>query len=139
MEREEKVKVQKSRKRIKIAILFVVTILLVSILGFLVRTYRRYDLSFFQQEKIVAPIAEKIPEQKLAEELKKVDFRVISLSIIGEKVIEASISGGTKIIFKTEEIEKQISSLQLILPRFKIEGRIPKKIDLRFEKPIVIF
>lgn len=139
MEREEKVKVQKSRKRIKIAILFVLVILFVSTLGFLVRTHRQYGLIFFQQEKITTPLVGKIPEQELAEELKKADFRVISLSIIGEKVIEASISGGIKIIFKTEEIEKQISSLQLILPRFKIEGRIPKKIDLRFEKPIIIF
>ena len=76
---------------------------------------------------------------ELEKEFKRADIRVVSLSIIGRKEIEASISGGTKVFLRTEKIAQQVSSLQAILTRFKIEGRIPKKIDLRFEKPTVVF
>lgn len=34
---------------------------------------------------------------------------------------------------------EQLDSLQLILSRSKIEGKLPKKIDLRFEKPVVVY
>ena len=34
---------------------------------------------------------------------------------------------------------EQLDSLQLILSRSKIEGKLPKGVDLRFEKPVVIF
>ena len=116
-----------------------VVLLLFLSLGFLLRFYRQSGYLLFQQEQIIKPTAGKSSQNELAEELKKADIRIISLSIISEKGIEASISGGTKVLFRTEEVVQQVSSLQAILARFKIEGRIPKKIDLRFEKPIVVF
>lgn len=138
--REEKIKIKKSQKRVKTAFFLLVVLLIISTFGFLVRIYRQVEFPPFGEEKILKPISGGgSAENELAQEFKKADLRIISVSITGEKEIEASISGGTKVIFKTEEIGQQVSSLQLMLTRFKIEGRIPKKIDLRFEKPIVVF
>lgn len=139
LDREEKIKLQKSKKRIKIAIILTLLLLTIPAVGFLVRIYRQNDFLLFQNEKTLEPMVGKSPEKELAEELKRADIRVISLSITGEKELEASISGGTKVLLKTEKIAQQVSSLQLMLARFKIEGRIPKKIDLRFEKPTAVF
>ncbi|HUW21977.1 MAG TPA: hypothetical protein VMW41_04945 [Candidatus Bathyarchaeia archaeon] len=40
-------------------------------------------------------------------------------------------------IFSFNNTDFQVDSLQLILSRAKIEGKVPQLIDLRFEKPIV--
>lgn len=137
--REEKIKLKKGRKRVRIAIFFLAILLIISTLGYLIKSFRQNDFFLFQSEKILKPMTGISSERELVDEFSKTDVRVISLSIIGEKELEASISGGTKILLKTEKIAQQVSSLQLMLSRFKIEGRIPKKIDLRFEKPIVVF
>lgn len=137
--REEKIKLKKGRKRVRIAIFFLAILLIISTFGYLIKTWRQNDFFLFQSEKILKPMTGISSERELVEEFSKTDVRVISLSIIGEKELEASISGGTKVLLKTEKIAQQVSSLQVMLSRFKIEGRIPKKIDLRFEKPIVVF
>ena len=139
MHREEKIKIKKSKKRVRTAFLFLTLLTALTVLGFCVRLYQKNGASFFQREKIIRPITVKSPEQELAEEFERADLKIISLNLKGEEKLEASISGGIKVIFKTEKIKEQVSSLQAILTRFKIEGRIPKKIDLRFEKPIVVF
>ena len=139
MKREEKIKFKKSAKRVKAAIVFLLMLFIISASGFLIRVYRQSDFTIFGDQKILRPILGDSAELELAKEFKRADIRVVSLSIIGRKEIEASISGGTKVFLRTEKIAQQVSSLQAILTRFKIEGRIPKKIDLRFEKPTVVF
>lgn len=139
VKRAEKIEREKSRKRTKIAIGFLLILLMISSIGFLIRSYRLNNFNFFRKEEILKPTLGKSTERELMEDFQKSDIRVISLSIISEKDLEASISGGTKVLLNTETIAQQVSSLQLMLTRFKIEGRIPKKIDLRFDKPIVVF
>lgn len=137
--RKEKIRIKKSHKRLKIALYFLILILFITSLGFLVRNSYQKTFTLFESEKILKPITRQAPETELAKELKKSNLGVISLSINGGRDIEASLSGGAQVIFKTSDIAQQVSSLQAMLTRFKIEGRIPKKIDLRFEKPIVVF
>lgn len=55
---------------------------------------------------------------------------VITL-VLDEKII-ATLSA-------RKDYSEQLDSLQLILSRSKIEGKLPKKIDLRFGKPVVIY
>ncbi|HUV46764.1 MAG TPA: FtsQ-type POTRA domain-containing protein [Candidatus Bathyarchaeia archaeon] len=38
-----------------------------------------------------------------------------------------------------KEITSQVDSLQFVLRQSKIEGKLPKKIDLRFSKPVAIY
>jgi len=57
-----------------------------------------------------------------------------------EKNIAGIISSGWEALISTEkEIVFQVDSLQLILGRAKIEGRLPKLVDLRFNKPVVSY
>lgn len=43
----------------------------------------------------------------------------------------------TEVFLPTEKLAQQIASLQMIINRAKIEGKLPVKIDLRFKKPVV--
>ncbi len=43
------------------------------------------------------------------------------------------------IVTKKKDIGEQISSLQVILPRLTMEGRDFRKLDLRFDKPVVTY
>lgn len=45
----------------------------------------------------------------------------------------------TEVFLPTEELPSKIASLQMIISRAKIEGNLPKKIDLRFKKPVITF
>lgn len=47
--------------------------------------------------------------------------------------------GTTAVISAHKNIKFQVTSLQLILSRSRIEGRNPVKIDFRFEKPVISF
>jgi hypothetical protein len=49
-------------------------------------------------------------------------------------------TGETKVIFSSQKSVKfQVASLQLILSRSRIEGKIPIKVDFRFDKPILSY
>lgn len=57
-----------------------------------------------------------------------------------EEETQMQLGGGTLILFPpTNEINAKLNALQTILDRFRIEGKRPAKIDLRFEKPVVSF
>lgn len=136
---KEKIETKKSKRRLKVALFFLVFLIFIALSGFLVRSFKQDIFYLFRKEKIIAPISGKTPIEELSLELKKAEIQVISFSLLNEREFEASLSGGTKVFLKSEEITRQITSLQVMLSRFKIEGRRPQKIDLRFEKPIVVF
>lgn len=48
-------------------------------------------------------------------------------------------SGAEVIIDQDKNIEEQLSSLQLILKQLKIEGKTLKRLDFRYQKPIITF
>ncbi len=64
--------------------------------------------------------------------------KVVSVSKIDQE-LEIKLAEGTLIFFPWEDSEEKLASLQLLLTRFRIEGRQPVKIDLRFDKPVVTF
>lgn len=43
------------------------------------------------------------------------------------------------LVTKKKDIDSQISSLQVILPRLTMEGRAFRRLDMRFEKPVVVY
>lgn len=54
--------------------------------------------------------------------------------------IEVRLEGDELTIFSTfKELKIQINSLQLILTRAKIEGKKISRLDLRFDKPVVVY
>lgn len=39
----------------------------------------------------------------------------------------------------SSDLKYSVASLQFIISRSKIEGKVPKSIDLRFDKPVVVY
>lgn len=65
-------------------------------------------------------------------------FKPKSAKIISPYSLEVWLNEGFLVVFSLKkEGENQVGSLQTIFSRSKIEGRVIKKIDLRFDKPVV--
>lgn len=77
---------------------------------------------------------------KIAAVLKLLDSlgeRVSFGKVINEALL---IKGNEKIVFSLDNIKnRQVASLQLILGKAKIDGRPIEMIDLRFDKPVVVY
>ncbi len=46
---------------------------------------------------------------------------------------------GEVVMDPSKDVDRQLSSLQLILKQLKIEGKALKRLDFRYEKPIITF
>lgn len=96
--------------------------------------------AFFLKKEVVRPVPNESWQEQFVNKLLENGIELVERPIFNGEKIEASVSGGTKIIFGPDKDESvQISSLQLLLTRFRIEGRKPTIIDLRFDKPVVRF
>ena len=66
------------------------------------------------------------------------DPRVRSIKYVGQKGIEVQAEEALKILFSREKnLEAQIRSLQMIVKKYRIEGKDLKQVDLRYSQPIV--
>jgi len=94
---------------------------------------------FFEGQKMVRPLSSPSEEERLGSLLQTAGFEVYSVNPLGNS-IEVSMAGNLNVIFsKEKDYTGQIASLQFILERSKIEGKIPSKIDLRFSKPVLTY
>lgn len=68
-------------------------------------------------------------------------FEPKSVRIITPRQIETELAAnGPLVIFSSQkELDFQLDSLQLIFSRAKIEGKDLKRLDLRFDKPVVVY
>ncbi len=74
---------------------------------------------------------------EISDKLKKISLSINLIKISDEKLL---ISSEPKIILAlNKDILKQLASLQLILQKAKIDSRPIELIDLRFDKPVVIY
>ena len=70
---------------------------------------------------------------------KNAGSEITKLTCVEEaKTIQLSLPDTTVLISPDSEPEETISSLQLLLKQFRIEGNRPETIDMRFEKPVLI-
>lgn len=65
--------------------------------------------------------------------------KIQSVKVEGKESVLQLAENRVVLLFLDGETESKIKALQVILNRFKIEGKSFKKIDLRFEKPVVEF
>ncbi len=76
----------------------------------------------------------------LLEKIKFYLFTPQETKILSSRNIEVKLDKGLLVIFSSQkEMDFQLDSLQFIFSRAKIEGRKIKKIDLRFDKPVVVY
>ena len=73
----------------------------------------------------------------IMKKLSEMSFIEVSFKIEGNKFL---VDGRPRIVFSlTKDINYQFASLQLILQKAKIESKSMELIDLRFDKPIVVY
>ncbi|MCL5438461.1 MAG: hypothetical protein M1268_00545 [Patescibacteria group bacterium] len=68
----------------------------------------------------------------------KIEFSNIAVSTGSSYLVEFK-DGSKAIISQNKPFASQVSSLQLILSRFTIEGKKLSMIDFRFDNPLIVF
>lgn len=74
------------------------------------------------------------------DKLRQINLVPLTIDIKGQDMLVFNLNGDKKIVFSNKK-EKELQNYQLefIIRQFKIEGKEFKKIDLRFEKPVISF
>lgn len=128
----KKEKKNASKKRLGILLIFA---------GLLALNFTLIYAAFFQKpEPIISPLSRNqasstgIIENKLKEY--KIEYNLLSTQKDLNYLVKLK-SGGEVVIDPGKNIDQQLSSLQLILSQLKIEGKTLKRLDFRFEKPII--
>jgi|SRR5579885_626390 len=90
-------------------------------------------LCLSQQEKNEEKIA--VLEKMLRD--KQITFSKVTLSSSGYTI---TLPDNSQVLLSTsKDLTLQVSSLQFIISRLTMEGRAFKRLDLRFDKPVILF
>ncbi len=74
------------------------------------------------------------------DKLKQINLRPLTIDIKGQDMLVFNLNDSRIIVFSnSKDKDVQNYQLELIIRQFKIEGKEFKKIDLRFNKPIIEF
>lgn len=97
---------------------------------------------FFGQKQLRLKSVKSFPEPPVLEKLISLELYSWEPTIkpISSQEIEIDLKNGPQVIVSSQkDIRAQLDSLQLILLRAKIEGKKIKRVDLRFNKPVVVY
>jgi cell division septal protein FtsQ len=121
-----------SKRRLGIILIFI---------GLLALNFSLVYMAFFEKPKpIVSPLSKNQISSNATVEKKLKERNIVYTSFTTEKDLNYKIkleSGGEVIIDSGKNIDQQLSSLQLILKQLKIEGKALKRLDFRYQKPII--
>lgn len=95
----------------------------------------------FAKREIVVPLAQKDPLRELEGLLREQKITITQGPIASDSAMLVRLGmGDTLVIFsERRDLKLQVSSLQIILNKLTIEGRKVRKIDLRFDTPLVVY
>jgi len=111
-----------------------------------------FEFGFLNKQKLISPIPDVLYKKNNQDQIKgnsiwqveeklrksKIDFSSSSLASDSSYLVR--LKSGETINFSSEKsLDEQISSLQLMLYRFTIEGKRLERLDFRFDKPVVVF
>ncbi len=115
--------------------------LIVSLLIFCLLFVGYYFYSGRFKSSFISPLAkeESFSTEKVNELLKKNSISFSSVVFINDSFLVSLSSGEEVILSSQKNLEQQISSLQVILSRFTIEGKKFSRLDFRYDKPLVTF
>ncbi len=137
MFRQRKLKKEKSKIRLKLLFVLLLFLSLLVIAG----EYLYLNFSF-GRISFISPIA-KEQRSKLAiveNALDKKHILYTSANVNSDGSYTIRLKDGGEVILSSKiDIESQLASLQLILSRLTIEGKQLKKLDFRFDNPVVSF
>lgn len=86
---------------------------------------------------VISPLTADDPMFVLISQLEKSAILLDSPPVVTMDTITASISGIRVLFSKDNNLETQVRSLQLVLPRLRIDHRNISEVDLRFNKIII--
>lgn len=96
-------------------------------------------ISHATNNKVLSPRElQGVADVKKALENKKIAFEDIKVSSSGAYVVRLR-TGEDIILSHKKDLSQQLSSLQVIYSRLTMEGRSLRKLDLRYDKPVVVF
>lgn len=95
--------------------------------------------------KVISPISTKVlrfapsdPTQSVKDELKSTKITYSDVSIATDSGYIVDLPEGSEVLLsKDKNVHEQVVSLQVILQRLTIEGKAIKRLDLRFDKPVI--
>ena len=127
---------KRNRARKKLGIILILVSLIVINL---VLVYK----AFFEKPKsIINPLSSNQISSTETIRIKLKENNINFLSLSTENDLNYLIKlkdGGEVIIDSGKSVDEQFSSLQLILSQLKIEGKALRRLDFRYEKPIITF
>ncbi len=130
----KKQKKEASKKRLGILLIFVGLIAVNLVLI--------YSAFFEKPEPILNPLSKNQTSTTQSLEKKLKETGVEYKSFTTEKDLNYKItlkSGAEVVVDQDKDIGEQLSSLQLILKQLKIEGKTLRRLDFRYQKPIITF
>lgn len=130
----KKQKKEATRKKLTIALI---------LFGLITLNFILIYLAFLQKPKpILSPLSKnqissnQVFEKKLNES--GIDYASFSTEKDLVYVVKLK-NGGEVLIDQNKDVEEQLSSLQLVLKQLKIEGKTLRRLDFRYQKPIITF
>ena len=135
----QKRRLKKERSKYRIRTLL---ILLICLSLLIVVTEYLYLNFSFGRVIFISPLG-KIGKSKVAAlenmlNKKNISFASTNINSDGSFTVELR-DGGELILSSKKDLDNQLSSLQLILSRLTIEGKKLKKLDFRYDNPVVSF
>ena len=130
----KKQKKEASKKRTGTFLIFIGLVLIVVSL---------FYTAFF--EKVPKPISPLSKNQTsvnsiIEKTLKSKNIPFISIETSKDLSLIIKLSKDSEVVIDpNKDIDQQLSSLQLILSQLKIEGKLFKRLDFRYQKPIISF
>lgn len=127
-------------KKVKItAILIVIIAVLLGSIGiWRLWPQIRFKYGYLFSHSLIRPIGNDDNVTKLTTILSQANLAIVTLEEVNNTSVVASLSGEVKVTFSLEkDLSSQVATLQVILGRFRIEGRKVHRIDLRFNNAVV--
>ncbi len=82
---------------------------------------------------------EKGQEENITVLLEREGYTVDSISQASNSAYLVRLQTGEELVLEEKNYSKQISSLQQIFSQLTMEGKKVGRLDLRFDKPVVVF
>jgi hypothetical protein len=133
---------RKAKRGFVLPLIITVLLLLLLALAFLLYTYHNSGIISPLQVAVgqrLQSITSGQNESELKRLLSKYDILYTHVTSQDDAYVITLNAKQQVFITKKKDIESQISSLQVILPRLTIKGREFRRLDMRYEKPVVVY
>lgn len=95
---------------------------------------------FLPKKEVLNPAPEKDYEFEVRESFLPLNLELKELDLSNSRELVATFSGRLTVVFsRLKSLDFQVNTLQFILWRSKIEGKVPRFVDLRYNKPVLKF